>query len=613
MYKDFYHMQTEAFGSLPVLNLFFNSRVHQDGWRYLVSGIMSQEPFLLVTGDYGMGKTLLCLMLVRLLQKKKNIPFVYITTPSDSYTKMLGSIAECLNIDIHLDDDSHVLAVLHRHFKTLAEKKTAFYIIIDDAQELDASILAKLRALANFNHEGFFPFRIVFFAHTSFVDLLKNPLLIPLGQRIKRRHRLVPFDLQDAREYIYFRLYKSGAPGTLSFTDDALNEIYASSRGVPRIINNICDASLLRGALKMERVIDRATVREALADYGEVFSEERTPSCQIFSSTAFMRGTAPPAIESNNPLHDASAVPMSASVYSTMQGAPDASQSTIPAASAAIEIEKKASRPRISMVAVLLVILGVVLLALIRQYGVFTSPRQELIPRTASKPAEARNSSDNADTVDNGSIAAASSVASTVPGSDNLSAPELQTPQAALSDVSVDPPVVVNRDDNETAAGEQDSSCVYTLRLACFRTSEDVRNASAYYKRRGLSPYIVKVKLEQRGIWWLFYLGKYKTRDEAVQSRMAHNLPDAFIKNMPYANLIGIFSSEGETAEMVLRLEHLGYYPYILKKDDSAVRMYVGAFMYREGAEAQRRSLESAGIKNKVVCIAGTGKDIWSY
>ncbi len=152
----------------------------------------------------------------------------------------------------------------------------------------------------------------------------------------------------------------------------------------------------------------------------------------------------------------------------------------------------------------------------------------------------------------------------------------------------------------------QEAAREYTLRLACFRTPEDVRNAAAYYKRRGLSPTIVKVGLEQRGIWWLFYLGKYKTRDEAVQARMTHNLPDAFIKNMPYANLIGTFKADDETTGMASRLENLGYCPYILTQDDAVVRMYVGVFMYREDAENQKRSLESIGIENTVVYLAGT-------
>ena len=95
-YRDFYRMQAEAFASLPVLNLFYSSRTHQDGWRYMLRGIAAREPFLFVAGDYGMGKTLLGMMLVRLL-KKKCLPLVQITDPLCGFSGILRQISPARN------------------------------------------------------------------------------------------------------------------------------------------------------------------------------------------------------------------------------------------------------------------------------------------------------------------------------------------------------------------------------------------------------------------------------------------------------------------------------------------------------------------------------------
>ncbi|MGA2026522.1 MAG: ATP-binding protein, partial [Syntrophobacteraceae bacterium] len=94
MYKDFYRMKMEAFSSQPLPNVFFNSRTHKEAWHYLAYGIDSKEPFLLLSGEYGMGKTTLCLRLIQALRGKK-LPFVFVSTPTNTYAALLRRIAFC--------------------------------------------------------------------------------------------------------------------------------------------------------------------------------------------------------------------------------------------------------------------------------------------------------------------------------------------------------------------------------------------------------------------------------------------------------------------------------------------------------------------------------------
>ena len=260
-------MQTEAFISLPLPEVFFTSRTHKIAWNYLVYGIKSHEPYLLVAGDYGMGKTLLCLKLVKALQKKESYPFSYISNSNYSYATIVREIVKRLGLEMKQDEESSLQSVLYEHFES-QKAIQPFYCILDDVQEFDPMTLVKLRLLANFNHYGVFPLRMIFFAHTSFMERLQSPSMRPLDQRIKRRYTLVPFDLGETKEYIYFRLLNAGAIMSPYFTDNAIEHLFDYTGGIPRLINNICDACLLIGASREMNEIDTPLVEEALEYLG---------------------------------------------------------------------------------------------------------------------------------------------------------------------------------------------------------------------------------------------------------------------------------------------------------------------------------------------------------
>jgi general secretion pathway protein A len=267
MYKDFYGMKIEAFVNQPLPDMFFNSRSHKEAWHYLAYGINSKEPFMLLCGDYGMGKTTLCLRLVQSLKEVGRLPFVFLSTPVYSYLGLLAKIAACLDVPLEQGDESSIQNAI---VKSLEDRRdgNGMIIIFDDAHEVDLSVLSKARMLASFNIDGYFPIRLLLFSHLSFLDKLKSDPLLPLNQRIKRRFYLEPLDLFETKEYIYFRMVRAGAPGVPAFSDSAIQVIFDGSRGIPRNINNICDACLLVGATDKLHVIDDFVVSKAL-DYAE--------------------------------------------------------------------------------------------------------------------------------------------------------------------------------------------------------------------------------------------------------------------------------------------------------------------------------------------------------
>lgn len=263
MYKEFYGMQIEAFVNQPSPDTFFSSKSHKEAWNYLAYGINSREPFMLVCGDYGIGKTTLCLKLVQSLKDVNRLPFVFFSTPIYAFSGFLAKVAEGLGVSVEHQNESAVQDLIVKNLESRADR-SGILIIFDDAHEADVSILSRARMLASFNIDGYFPIRLLFFAHLSFIDRLRTDALLALNQRIKRRFYLRALDYSETKEYIYFRMVGAGAPGVPVFGDSAIQKIFEYSRGVPREINNICDACLLVGSGSRLYVIDDSVVSSAI-------------------------------------------------------------------------------------------------------------------------------------------------------------------------------------------------------------------------------------------------------------------------------------------------------------------------------------------------------------
>jgi type II secretory pathway predicted ATPase ExeA len=262
MYKNFYHLTAEPFSTHPSTDTFFISSTHKEAWYYLLFGIDTQEPFLVLTGEYGMGKTLLCLQLLKLAKEKGMHRIEYIATTNEGYGGILRRMATNMGISPIPEDEEILQDMIYDRFK--AEKdQSRFYLIIDDAHELDITTLSKLKYLSTFSYNEFFPVVMVFVAHPSFLQDLKTSALSSLNQRIKRRYHLSRFNLDDTKNYIYYRLLKSGATGIPSFSDETIQKIFEYSGGVPRLINNICDTCLLIGASNHMASIPPTLVEDA--------------------------------------------------------------------------------------------------------------------------------------------------------------------------------------------------------------------------------------------------------------------------------------------------------------------------------------------------------------
>lgn len=269
MYSKYYAMRSEPFAPFPSPSYFYESRVHRKTWWYLVQSLKRKDPVVLTAGEYGAGKTLLCLKLIRLMEKNSIGPRVYIPSPGYTFSMLLEKIAKELGITGEFSSDAECRRKVYQHLENQAfQTSRHLYIIIDDIHEFDYEFVSELNKLITYNHQGQFPIKLFMFGHTSFLNSLNKSNLLSFRQRIKAMPQLVPLNLSEVTEYIYYRLISSGASGSPVFEEDAVQLIASESKGLPRLINMICDNTLMVACKKRTNVIDKKIVELGIGRYG---------------------------------------------------------------------------------------------------------------------------------------------------------------------------------------------------------------------------------------------------------------------------------------------------------------------------------------------------------
>ena len=281
MYKNYYLMQAEPFSPVPSPEVFYKSERHGRTWQHLVDCLQKKEPVVLTAGDYGTGKTLLCLKLIHLMKKNNVSPMVYIPSSGYRFSMLLEKIMRVLDIPVDPNNETECQRLIYEYFESEPPQKNKYmYIVIDDIHEFGFDFIVGLSQLITFNHYGYFPIKLFMFGHSSFLQDLDDRNLISFKQRIKTIPMLFPLSVPEVTEYIYFRLISSGASGSPVFDESAIEFITSASKGIPRLINRICDISLLVACRKKTSLIDRKTVEQAVGESGSGQPEISEPAIQ---------------------------------------------------------------------------------------------------------------------------------------------------------------------------------------------------------------------------------------------------------------------------------------------------------------------------------------------
>jgi cell division septation protein DedD len=140
----------------------------------------------------------------------------------------------------------------------------------------------------------------------------------------------------------------------------------------------------------------------------------------------------------------------------------------------------------------------------------------------------------------------------------------------------------------------------YSILVSHVRSVRNAEEVISQYEKRDLASYWVKVELSN-GIWYRVYIGSFKNRLEAENFREGHGLEESRVMKTEYANLIGLYTSSEELQSQIGLLKELGYSPYVIEDQNGESRLFIGAFLTKEGAESQYQDLKSSGIESRII------------
>ncbi|MEE9339433.1 MAG: AAA family ATPase [Methylococcaceae bacterium] len=268
MYQQFFNFSTAPFSIAPDPHFIYMSQQHQEGLAHLLYGINQGGGFVALTGEVGTGKTTLCNCLLGRLPK--DVDIALILNPKLSANELLASICDELNISYDKEFSSlkELIDELNAHLLATHANNRKTVVLIDEAQNLSLDVLEQVRLLTNLETVKTKLLQIILVGQPELKKILENPELRQLNQRITARYHLKPLSLAETQKYIKHRLKICGG-NTNIFNRSATKKVYKLSKGIPRLINVICDRSLLGAYVENTEfvttdIIDKA-VKEVLS------------------------------------------------------------------------------------------------------------------------------------------------------------------------------------------------------------------------------------------------------------------------------------------------------------------------------------------------------------
>ncbi len=261
MYKKFFGITTKPFSIAPDPHFLYMSDGHREALAHLRYGLSEGGGFVLLTGEIGAGKTTVCRCILEQAPAGTNIAFVL--NPKLSAKELVATICDELGISYSATSGLKILIDrLNAYLLAAHAQGQRTVLIIDEAQNLSYEVLEQIRLLTNLETTQQRLLQIILLGQPELQEILAQPALRQLAQRIAARHHLGPLTQPETLAYIRHRLSVSGMdPST--FALPAIEEVFLLSCGIPRMINLICDRALLGAFSKGLRRVDRLMARKA--------------------------------------------------------------------------------------------------------------------------------------------------------------------------------------------------------------------------------------------------------------------------------------------------------------------------------------------------------------
>ena len=271
MYLEFYGLKVAPFDITPNPRFLYHSTKHREAFNHLLYGIRERKGFVQLTGEVGAGKTTLCRALLE--QLDGNYATALILNPVLNADELMRAIATEYGLAVRGLDRMETIASISDYLlrQTLAGKETV--LIVDEAQNLTEDLLEQVRLISNIETDDRKLLQIILMGQPELRDRLNSHKLRQLRQRITVRYHLKPLTRNEVGQYIQHRLALAGSNGGPTFTSAAVWRVFRYSKGIPRLVNALCDKALLAGYVRKSYQVNYWMVGRAIRELeGDIHS-----------------------------------------------------------------------------------------------------------------------------------------------------------------------------------------------------------------------------------------------------------------------------------------------------------------------------------------------------
>ncbi|MEX5219696.1 MAG: AAA family ATPase [Nitrospiraceae bacterium] len=263
MYKAFYNLKDKPFSLLPNSDFLYLGATHRTAYSLMEYGLLNEAPFMVLTGDPGMGKTSLLQKLIE--ERRRSYSIGFVTNARYDAEHLLPWILLALGLSQKQMDPVEAYHVFSEFLASEAKQNRRVLLIVDEAQSLGVDLLEELRLMSNMNQHKALQLQIILSGQPDLHQLLQRPDMTQFAQRIVVDYHLRPFTEEETIEYIEHRVRVAGAPRSL-FSRSASRLAHRLSKGNPRLINQVCEIALTYGFAQQVHSISAKLLAQAALD-----------------------------------------------------------------------------------------------------------------------------------------------------------------------------------------------------------------------------------------------------------------------------------------------------------------------------------------------------------
>lgn len=264
IYCTFFGLSERPFSLLPDPSFLYWSPQHRRAYTMLEYGLLTHAPITLITGEVGAGKTTLLHHLLKTIDEDVTIGLV--SNAQGNRGELLRWVLMALNLPAGAEETYvDLFARFQAHLIAEYAEGRRVILIFDEAQNLSRESLEELRMFTNINANKDELLQLILVGQPELNELVRRPDMLQFAQRISSAYHLPAMDAHTVHAYIEHRLKVVGARQNI-FSGDATALIHSATRGVPRLVNQLCDLAMLYAFTSDRKRINRRLVEQVLAD-----------------------------------------------------------------------------------------------------------------------------------------------------------------------------------------------------------------------------------------------------------------------------------------------------------------------------------------------------------